>query len=146
MLCFGFEPLSYPGTPTTIVFKCFRTTCSSCQQSSPFRPGNLSTEATKIKATVISTRFPTLNWFVHDQCDQIGYLWKVLVTNFLTKEAQISCDFLGYFTIEVKTGVALFWATFYSRIWSHCNHDTSLWMWLMKGSDHNNFTLVSWAS
>ena len=33
----------------------------------------------------------------HIQCDRLGYFWKVLATNFLTKEAQISNDFSSSF-------------------------------------------------
>ena len=60
---------------------------------------------------------------------RLGDFWKFLATKFLAKEAQIICNFLGYFEIphsHVKTALATFWATFgkfratfYSNIWSH---------------------------
>ena len=35
----------------------------------------------------------------HNQCDQIGRFLKLLATKFLSKEAQIIGNFLGYFEI-----------------------------------------------
>ena len=79
---------------------------------------------------------PPISFRVHkaysvcrDQCDQIGRFWKLLVTKFLSKVAQIIGNFLGYFEKShsfVKNYAATswvtfgnFWATFYSNIWSH---------------------------
>ena len=61
---------------------------------------------------------------------RLGYFWKVLGTNILTKLAQIFNDFLGYLEkalFRSKLFWLLFWATlgkigslFYFNIWPHC--------------------------
>ena len=65
---------------------------------------------------------------VRDSVTRLGNFWKILVANFLTKEAQMFGDSLCYFEklkIQVKTVLVLFvllWkivATFYFSILSH---------------------------
>ena len=56
-----------------------------------------------------------LSLFRCHQCDRLGNFWKVLSTKFLTKVAQIFCDFCGYFEEEdmfCKTTVDTYWTTF----------------------------------
>ena len=61
----------------------------------------------------------------------LGYFWKVLVTIFLTKVAQIFGDFwaiLKNITFKVKTNVATFWATF-GKIWATFYKLSACHMW-----------------
>ena len=54
------------------------------------------------------------------ECDQFELFLRVLYTNFLSKQAQISADLWGHLkivVIYVKTAVSTFWATF-ERDWA----------------------------
>ena len=71
-----------------------------------------------------------LSWFVEGSVTRFDNFWKLLVTKYLAKVAQIISNFKGYFEKPhsfVKTNVATswvtfgnIWATYYSNIWSHC--------------------------
>ena len=47
---------------------------------------------------------------------RLGYFWKILAVNSLTKESQNK----ALFVLLWNTAIAMFWTTFPSNIWSHC--------------------------
>ena len=65
--------------------------------------------------------------FLSSSVTRLGDFWKLILSRFLLKFAQIDGDFLGSSktsTLQVKTTVATFgkvWATFNLNIWSHCS-------------------------